>query len=343
MQRYAQSLAACLSAARGIAPRLLVASKGEPISGLCEHLTPPPLQQRIKALWATWAYGELCHKYKGPFLFHGLSNLNLPLKKRNSKHIFFLTIHDGIPLLAPGGVSASIALQSRFLFPRVISLADRIICVSKWTQDWVEQAYPAALGKCVQIPNGFSPWRSPSISAIPASKLRIMVVSRFEKYKQFELLAKIIQKTLGLFLITVVSDGRGISFLRDKIGAHQNIFYFSAIEDIQLQHLYEVADVLLHTSRFEGFCLPAAEALANGVPVVYCKGSGIDEVVGAAVGVGIEPGAPLDTWVSALEAWGVKRRDFSFQQACALYVSNQLQWSQAADLLRQEYQSFAFS
>ncbi len=330
---------------RGLPPRFLVSDQTSMGYSNCEALSLSPAWKRVKSLWATWAYGELCRRYPNtPFLFHGLSNLNLPLKKKSSKHTFFLTIHDGIPLLAPHSVSLSIALQSRLLFPRVVSLADRIICVSKWTQDWLSLAYPEAASKCITIPNGFPTWRAPIFFERSETKLRILVVSRFEKYKQFDLLAKILENKPEFFSVTVVSDRKGVAFLEEKLGHSRiNLTLLSAVQEPLLLELYESADVLLHTSRFEGFCLPASEALSNGVPVVYCRGSGIDEVVGAAVGVGLEATAPIEAWIGALEAWGKKRRTPLFQSDCSAYVNNQLQWSQVADLLLQEYRSFAFS
>ena len=341
--RYAGTLSECLEA-RGVYPHFLVSWQNDSFSFSQERLSLSPMRQRVKSLWATWAYGELCQKYTAPFIFHGLSNLNLPLQKKSSRHIFFLTIHDGIPVVDPRGVSTSIALQSRLLFPRVVSLADRIICVSMWTKDWLERAYPKAVGKCVHIPNGFSSWKTPRIFSLPEAKLRILMVSRFEKYKQFDLVAKILQKRPDFFSVTVVSDDRGLGFLRERIGnAPKNVTFCSAVGDLQLQALYEAADVLLHTSRFEGFCLPAAEALSHGVPVVYMGGSGIDEVVGSSVGVGLTSNDTIETWIEALESWGKRRQTQLFQQTCSAYVKKQMQWSQAADLLLEEYRNFAFS
>jgi glycosyltransferase involved in cell wall biosynthesis len=57
----------------------------------------------------------------------------------------------------------------------------------------------------------------------------------------------------------------------------------------------------VHPSLFEGYCLPAAAAVSHGVPVVYTRGSGIDEVV-AEAGVGLDPSADGQTWAETILA-----------------------------------------
>jgi glycosyltransferase involved in cell wall biosynthesis len=56
----------------------------------------------------------------------------------------------------------------------------------------------------------------------------------------------------------------------------------------------------VHPSRLEGFCLPAAASISHGVPVIFTRGSGIDEVVGEA-GMGLLPGDDARQWATAIE------------------------------------------
>jgi glycosyltransferase involved in cell wall biosynthesis len=61
---------------------------------------------------------------------------------------------------------------------------------------------------------------------------------------------------------------------------------------------YQTADALIVTSRYEGFCLPALEAMACGTPVVAFANSAIGETVDA--GGVLVPDGDVDTFADAL-------------------------------------------
>ncbi|NUB90905.1 glycosyltransferase family 4 protein [Haloterrigena sp. SYSU A558-1] len=71
--------------------------------------------------------------------------------------------------------------------------------------------------------------------------------------------------------------------IEDAVETHSEISYDRMIE------LYGTADVAVVPSLYEGFGLPAGEAMACGVPVVATTGGALPEVVGDA-GVLVEPG-----------------------------------------------------
>ena len=62
-----------------------------------------------------------------PFVYHGLSNINLPLLGTTTQARFVITIHDVIPLLAPRSVSKKYFLQFKALLAQVVSRADAVI------------------------------------------------------------------------------------------------------------------------------------------------------------------------------------------------------------------------
>jgi glycosyltransferase involved in cell wall biosynthesis len=67
------------------------------------------------------------------------------------------------------------------------------------------------------------------------------------------------------------------------------IRYVGRLPRPHLVRLFQAARLFVYPSLYEGFGLPAAEALACGVPVVACRTSSLPEVVGDA-GLLVEPG-----------------------------------------------------
>jgi len=77
------------------------------------------------------------------------------------------------------------------------------------------------------------------------------------------------------------------------------------LADADLDACYRDADVLVVASEHEGFCLPVAEAMARGLPVLAFAEGAVPEVVGDA-GVLLAAKAPLST---AAAAWRLQTDD----------------------------------
>jgi len=74
----------------------------------------------------------------------------------------------------------------------------------------------------------------------------------------------------------------------DDLGLHDEVIFPGFVPDEELPALYNAADVLVTPSFYEGFGLPALEAMACGTPVIVSDVSSLPEVVGEA-GVRIDP------------------------------------------------------
>ncbi len=74
----------------------------------------------------------------------------------------------------------------------------------------------------------------------------------------------------------------------DELGLHDHVLFPGFVPDEELPVLYSAADVLVTPSFYEGFGLPALEAMACGTPVIVSDVSSLPEVVGDA-GVRIDP------------------------------------------------------
>lgn len=84
----------------------------------------------------------------------------------------------------------------------------------------------------------------------------------------------------------------------DRLGLAPWARHLSGAPDVELAHLYRAAGVLAFPSHYEGFGLPALEAMHGGCPVVVSDRGSLPEVVGRA-GV-ILPPDDADAWAEAL-------------------------------------------
>jgi glycosyltransferase involved in cell wall biosynthesis len=96
------------------------------------------------------------------------------------------------------------------------------------------------------------------------------------------------QRRPGMPALSLVLAGvdRGIGdtlrvYAREA-GAPESVVGLGQITDGQLLALYRGAAALVYPSRYEGFGLPALEAMACGTPVIASRAASLPEVVGDA-------------------------------------------------------------
>jgi glycosyltransferase involved in cell wall biosynthesis len=85
----------------------------------------------------------------------------------------------------------------------------------------------------------------------------------------------------------VAGRGKDMDRLRaavHELGLERNVQLLGAVGDDERNELFRGAMALLMPSRFEGFGMVAAEAMAAGVPVVAAAAGSLPEVIGGADG-----------------------------------------------------------
>jgi glycosyltransferase involved in cell wall biosynthesis len=284
-------------------------------------------------------------------IIHGLSNINLPKSIRLSKNSSLeikniITIHDLIPLIEPKSVSKAYHYQFKYLLPLVMNEADAVIAVSEWTAQGLEKLFPQHKEKIKIIGNGFQNfdpeqelYQKPLLTG---SKINALTISRYEVYKQFDLLVKILDQDHTGFCFTLVTNKNGVLWA-EKEAAHLikngRLKVLTDVSESDLKKLYRSSDLLLHPSLYEGFCLPAAEALASGTPVVYLSGTALDETVGISVGVPIKADASVTEWVNGINFAANMKHTEKFHLNLKNHLNDVTTWNQTGKKLFELYQS----
>lgn len=145
-----------------------------------------------------------------------------------------------------------------------------------------------------------------SVGRIEKRKNTIKTVEAFEKFKK--------QNPTGHKLILVGKNGFGHAQVEEKISNSDfknDIIVLGYIKDEELPSLYKNATAFIYPSLYEGFGLPALEAMAVGTPVLTSNVSTIKEVVGDAALL-------VDPQNSDLIAEGMKKLVFDKQMRKSL-------------------------
>ena len=107
-----------------------------------------------------------------------------------------------------------------------------------------------------------------------------------------------------LVVIGKAKDKSKIPPLIDRLGLDGSVEFVSGVTTERIVELYAEAEVAVVPSLYEGFSLPAVEAMACGVPVVGTTGGAIPEVLGTdgETGLLVPPGDPGALAVGLLRA-----------------------------------------
>lgn len=241
-------------------------------------------------------------------VFHS-PNYMIPLlafpRRRPGRTRAVVTIHDVIPLLIPDHAPRS--RKSRFFFlyralmAEIARRADAIIAVTEASRAdclaplripagraGMVHAVPNGVSERFAPPaNGVAPRRSPDDRTTPRECL---YVGRADPYKNLTgLLQAFARARAGLpFPFKLVMAGpRDDRYpeapeLARKLGVSDHVEWTGYLSDAELVRRYQTADLLCLPSRYEGFGLPVAEAMACGTPVVCGTAAALREIASGA-------------------------------------------------------------
>jgi glycosyltransferase involved in cell wall biosynthesis len=212
-----------------------------------------------------------------------------------------VTVHDVSYARAPELFSRRDRALFRFVRGSVRRAA-RVIAVSEFTRLDVCDLYRLAPGRVVAIPNGVSARFRPLADAGERVRERfgidtpyVLCVGALQPRKNvplaIEAFARIGPAAQGCALVVAGGDRGGRPDVLDAIHRARlagRVHLLGHVEEDDLPALYAGARVLAFPSLYEGFGLPALEAMACGTPVVASSTTGLAEAVGDA-GLTVDP------------------------------------------------------
>jgi glycosyltransferase involved in cell wall biosynthesis len=96
-----------------------------------------------------------------------------------------------------------------------------------------------------------------------------------------EALAKVrAEHPIDVVIVGKKREGSVLPELLDKLGLNDVVTFESGVSDERIVELYNEAEMVVVPSLYEGFSIPAIEAMACGTPLITTTGGALPEVVG---------------------------------------------------------------
>lgn len=234
---------------------------------------------------------------------HGYGHLAFSLNPRRT----VVTFHDAMLLKLdagelPNGPRPRMTILGHRLSLRAIKTVARVIADSENSRQDFLRFVGFDPDRVITIPLGLSDGFQPAAHPNGGNRNgslhhppRLLHVGHCGFYKNIEGILRAIPEISRSLGSRVLFQKAGGPFTPDqralisRLHIEDQVQHLGAVSSAQLRAVYEEADLFLMPSWYEGFGLPALEAMACGTPVVASTRGSLPEVVGDA-GLLVDPG-----------------------------------------------------
>ncbi len=302
----------------------------------------PLSPHRVTILWQRLRLPLPADLFTGPLdLFHSPDFVLPPLCRGKS----ILTIHDLSFLRYPEGADPRLRWYLTQAVPRSIGQADLLLADSQNTKSDLIELLGVEEGRVEVLYPGveerFHPLNEGSLASVKARYSLdfpfILTVGTLEPRKNHVGLLQAYSLLKGRHPHRLVIAGgkgwlyEGIFQEIERLSLEERVLFLGYVPEEDLPALYNLADLFVFPSLYEGFGLPPLEAMACGTPVVVSALSSLPEVVGD--GALLVPPQDIEALAEAMEK-GLS--DLSLRRELrgkGLEQAKRFSWSEAAKRL----------
>lgn len=229
--------------------------------------------------WAQWQYLKWAKEDQIEVFWSPRHHLPLFLP---SEIKTVVTIHDLVWKRFPDTMQKKNYWLEKLLMGPSINKADHIIAVSNFTASEIEHFYSTHTKKLSVIYEAAeTSGKSGSLTpGIPENYY--LFVGTLEPRKNLELLLNAYAQTEKIIpLVIAGASGWGNVLLEElinKLELEDEVHILGYVSDDELNRLYSNSHALLMPSQYEGFGLPAVEAMNHGVPCIVSSGTALEEI-----------------------------------------------------------------
>lgn len=265
-----------------------------------------------------------------------------------TKQMSIVTCHDLAPLVVPDNSMEK--LWRRYLY-NGLKRAKIIMADSFSTKNDLIRIYGIDKDKIVVIYLGvehriFHPFGNKfelrKNLQLPIEKKIIINVGTEKRRKNIEGLirafALLANDDNNVILLRVGTKTHKIARLVSKLKLNDKVIYYKSVLENELPKLYCASDILVMPSFYEGFGLPALEAMNCGVPVVVSNTSSLPEIVGGA-GIKVNPYSIYEIY-KVMKLLLNEKNLYNELQEKGITQAKKFTWQKTANEVANIYKSF---
>lgn len=249
-------------------------------------------QKLFAPIWSNFILPYYLKKNKIDILFS--VNQIIPLiKVKGCKYISI--VHDVIYKADPNFLPFIYRRYLQFFAYFSIRISDAIITVSEYSKKDILKHYKVDEEKIkVILPAVKKDFHPIELGQVEINEIKskynlpryiVLYVGMIENRKNISGILKVAdiikEKKSDVGFVLIGKLGYGGKAILKEVEKRSSVFSLNNIDDGLLKKFYNLADVFLFPSKYEGFGYPPLEAMQSGLPVISSNNTSLQEIVGS--------------------------------------------------------------